>query len=439
LIQLTPDSKSLAPMLATSWKWNSNNTELTMSLRKGVTFQDGSAFNADVAVENLKVAAAPGSNGQTQLASMTSVVAVDPDTIRLSFSRPDPGVVFALEGYPGIMVSPAGLANPSLMKTQPMGSGPYKLVSTSAALSYTYDYYTGYWDKSHVYPAHMKIVTLSDPNQVVNSITTGLSDVALIATAQLPTIQSNKDVQLATYQSLGLQSVFMNNKIAPLDNLKVRQAVSLALDRQAFNAADNGACIPVDQAFLPGMVGYDPSLKPTTNVALAKQMIQQAGADGASITMLGIPNEPYKSWAEVAQSELDAIGLKIKLDIVPGTVYRTMYMGGGYGMLEAAPLVSANDPSQVLDQYVVGAGNPGTKDPALLAKIQAAESLSLGTSQRNSAFQEINRELTNNYVFWAPECLPVYTYAGNKNLIGLNSMQDAFSGVPDLDSLQIAK
>src|SRR5262249_5506479 len=77
LIQLTPDSRDLAPMLATSWKFNSALTELTLSLRKDVTFQDGSPFNADVAVANLKAAVAPGSNGTAlSLASMTGVVAV---------------------------------------------------------------------------------------------------------------------------------------------------------------------------------------------------------------------------------------------------------------------------------------------------------------------------------------------------------------------------
>jgi peptide/nickel transport system substrate-binding protein len=90
LIQLTGNSQGLAPMLATAWKWNSTDTQLTFTLRQGVVFQDGSAFNADVAVANIKAGSATGSNGQTMLATMTSAVATGPSTVVLTSASPTP-------------------------------------------------------------------------------------------------------------------------------------------------------------------------------------------------------------------------------------------------------------------------------------------------------------------------------------------------------------
>jgi ABC-type transport system substrate-binding protein len=392
-----------------------------------------------VAVQNLKAAAAPGSNGQAQLAPMTSVVAADPYTIVLSFSRPDPAVLFSFTGYPGMIVSLNGLAHPDQLKTQPMGSGPYTLASVDTALNYHFNRFAGYWDKSHVYPAHMEVLAnITDPNTQLAAVRTN-NDISLINTSLVPAAKGDKSLTSATYESNGNQVVFMNNTVAPLDNVNVRKAVSLALDRQAFDQADNGACTPSEQAFLPGMVGYDPSLKPTTDVAMAKQLIQEAGATGATIRMLTINVAPYYTFAQVAQSELDAIGLNIRLVVSPPNTYRTLYQQGGYGMLEATPSFTSLDPTQMLDQYVRGLGNPGQKDPALDAQIQQAEQLSLGTSQRNKDYQAINRELSTETFLWATECVPYYTYAANNKVIGLGAMPQASAGTPVITFLQMAK
>jgi ABC-type transport system substrate-binding protein len=440
LIQTTA-SGQLAPMLATSWKWDSTNTQLTMALRKDVMFQDGSAFNADVAVANLEAAAAPGTNGHSALETMTSVVAVDPYTIRLTFSAPNPAVLFTLSFFSGMEVSPKGLANPTLLKTQPMGSGPYELGSVSAALTYNYNRFDGYWDKSHVYPAHMQIITdISSATTELNAVQT-TNDISLLQTSVIPTAKADKSLTFATYTANGVQVVFMNDKVAPLDNVNVRKAVSLAFDRQAFNQADNGACTPELQSFLPGMVGYLPSLTaPAPDVAQAKQLIQQAGATGATIKLLTINVAPYYTWAQVAQAELDAIGLNIQIVVATAGTYRTMYQNGGYGMLQATPSTTSSlDPTQMLDQYVLGQGNPGTKDPTLVAQINSAQQLSLGSPQRTTAYQKINQELSSQYFLWASECLPIYTYAATNKIIGLATMPDAFAGTPEINFVQMAK
>jgi ABC-type transport system substrate-binding protein len=441
LIQLTPDSKALAPMLATSWKWNSTSTQLTMSLRKDVQFQDGSAFNADVAVQNLKAAAQPTSNAVAALAPMTSVVAVDPYTIQLTFSMPDPGVVFTLASYAGIEVSPNGLAHPSTLKTQPAGSGPFKLVSLDASLTFKFDRFDGYWNKSHVYPAHFEEHSVLTETTRLNAIKTGVVDAGAIGAATWADAKADYNLQAVSYLAFTNWSVFMNNKIAPLNDVRVRQAVSLALDRRAFAAAINGQCTPIGQIFPPGMVGYDSSLQPQTNIAQAKDLIQAAGATGAKIKMVTIEFEPWATFGKLVQAQLDAIGLNVQLDIIAnGGTYLQLYSQGQYGMVSGATGVSAPDPTAILDTWYFSPFNPGVKDPTEVAKIHQSEQLPLDSSQRNPAFQDVNRDLTTKYFPWVPICQQTNDFAANKKVIGLTSLQNAaFTQDPNWSFLQVAK
>jgi ABC-type transport system substrate-binding protein len=233
----------------------------------------------------------------------------------------------------------------------------------------------------------------------------------------------------------------MNNKVAPFDNLQVRQAVSLALDRPAFDQAYDGLCAPLGQAFAPGLVGYVDSLTPKTDIAQAKSLIASAGANGAKVKVLSINVQPYIAFAQVLQAQLDNIGLNVQImTLAAGGTFRLLYQQGGYGMLLAPTSIQAPDPSQVVDQYVLGIGNPGTKDPTLVAKIHQAEQLPVGSSQRAAAFQDVNRYLTTTALLWAPICQGINIMIGNKKVIGLNAMPNAALSVDATASyLQIAK
>jgi ABC-type transport system substrate-binding protein len=443
LVQLAPGDKNLAPMLATSWSWNSDNTELTMHLRQGVQFQDGEAFNADVAVANLKAGTAPGSNGAVQLANMTSVVAVDPNTIRLTFSAPDPDAIFALAGYAGMEVSPYGLAHPTTLVQHPQGSGPYSLESVSASLTFTFDYFPGYWNKSHVFPAKWIETSVIQENARINAMQTGVGDYTSISNITYPTAKADKNLQTVVQPQTTPYYLFMNNTVAPFNNPDVRQAAWLAIDRSAFDASQDGLCPPETQAIPAGLVGNIPSYKaPSQDVAKAKQLIQSAGANGAKVTLLSIQYEPYPTFAQIAEAQLNAIGLNVSIkSLPPGATFRTMYQQGGYGMLLAPPSITYPDTSQILDMYVAGVGNPGTKDPALLAQIKSAEALAIGSSQRTKAMEAINMELmTPAQMLWVPVCHGSNIWVASSKIMGLNAMPlGTLTAGPTSTYLQVGK
>jgi hypothetical protein len=102
--------------------------------------------------------------------------------------------------------------------------------------------------------------------------------------------------------------------------------------------------------------------------------------------------------------------------------------------------VTAPDPSQIVDQFYVGTGNPGSKDPTLIAKIDQAERLPLSSSQRTAAFEQINKDLTSSSLAWAPICQQTNIFVANKKIMGLTTMPDsALIGSSDSSYVQKSK
>jgi ABC-type transport system substrate-binding protein len=372
---------------------------------------------------------------------MTNVSAVDPYTVQMTFSAPDPDVIFALASYPGIMVSPNGLAQPSELTMHPMGSGPYELGSVSAALTFTLNRWDGYWDKSVVHPAVYQDTNSLDEGTRFNAVKTGQTTFTQISALNYAAAKADNNLQLVTYPNLGTYVVYMNNKVAPFNNPQVLQAVDMAFNRSAFEASQSGLCHPVNQAFPPGLDGYSTSISgPPMDVAQAKQLISSAGATGATVKLLDIAFEPYPTFAQLVQAQLDAIGLSVKIVQQPGAVFRTVYAQGGYGMLLANLSMTSPDPSSLLDLYVTGSGNPGTKDPALIAQVAHAEQLPIGSKERTAAMQAINNDLTTKDVLWAPLCQGTSIFVGSKKLIGLNALPNVtLSSDAVFSHLEVAK
>jgi peptide/nickel transport system substrate-binding protein len=132
----------------------------------------------------------------------------------------------------------------------------------------------------------------------------------------------------APYVTNSTYYVFLNNRVAPFDNEQVRQAVNYAIDKRAMQRIFGGLLAPSCNFLPPGMKGYqkidpcpygDPTQAP--DVEKAKQMIKDAGAEGAQVTVWGDDEDPSKPVAEYVASVMNDIGLKATPKIVEGSVY----------------------------------------------------------------------------------------------------------------------
>ena len=148
----TDQNNEFVPQLATSWSWSPDNLALTLTLRDGVTFQDGEHLDAEAAKFNLeRYRSAPESVRKGELNPVSAVEVVDPKTIRLRLGHPYAPLVAALADRSGMMISPKGIARlgDHLADELPC-AGPFKLTERVAQDRIVVDRFAGYWDAASI-------------------------------------------------------------------------------------------------------------------------------------------------------------------------------------------------------------------------------------------------------------------------------------------------
>lgn len=147
LILRQPDG-TLAPMLATEWGYTDDtNLVFQMKLREGVTFSDGTPFNADAVKANLDHFAQDNGKQAAQVAAVESVTVVDPTTVQVNLSQQDPAFEYYMSQAAGLMGSPAALGTDAMDRT-PVGTGPYTMDPAQAVVGsqYVFNARDGYWN-----------------------------------------------------------------------------------------------------------------------------------------------------------------------------------------------------------------------------------------------------------------------------------------------------
>ena len=129
LVDISPGLE-IVPMLATGWDWSSDGLQLTMTLRDGVTFHDGTPFNAAAVVANIdRSQNLPESRRKSELSSVTGVEAVDDLTVRFTLGAPDATLIAQLADRAGMMVSPTAAEAAGVdFGSNPVCSGPFSFV-----------------------------------------------------------------------------------------------------------------------------------------------------------------------------------------------------------------------------------------------------------------------------------------------------------------------
>jgi peptide/nickel transport system substrate-binding protein len=318
LVHKTAGTYDVTPALATSWSYNSTRTVLTFNIRQGVTFSDGTPVNAQAIKENIDWGRNPksGSLVAPWMSPITSVVVKSPYVVQVNLSEPD-ALLLPL-GLSQPIVSPAAF-NRSNLAQDPDGSGPYVLdkSGTTPGVQYTAVRRKGYWDASAYSYDTIVYKVISAPTAMVNALRSGQINVAWIyqdaaAVGSLQKAGYNVTEYESGWNGLMLGDI-AGKQIPALANLKVRQAINMALDRPAIvKAVEDGQAVASDQTFAPSSPAYQASgsqMYPY-DVTEAKKLMAEAGyANGFSVT---IPffGSGYQ-YAPVIVQELGAIGIKV--------------------------------------------------------------------------------------------------------------------------------
>ncbi|MFT4089151.1 MAG: ABC transporter substrate-binding protein [Asticcacaulis sp.] len=306
----------LKPVLALSWQVASDGLSVDFRLRPDVRFHDGSVLTAEnVRFSLLRAIADTSSNAErTNLSVIKDVQVIAPDQVRLLLKKRDAGLLYHLTKGDAAILS---LKGADRLAEAPVGTGPFRFVSWRRGDSVSLKRFDGYWGG----PARVEGVTfrfLPDPTAALSAVRAG--DVQLFpefpSPESLEALQKDSRFKVTVGPSEAEVILAINNRNGPLRDVRVRQALSHAIDK---NAVRNGAMYgygqlisshfpPQNAAFedLSAYYPYDP--------ARARQLLAQAGyADGFDVT-LNLPPPVYaRRSGEIIAAQLAQVGIRVTI------------------------------------------------------------------------------------------------------------------------------
>lgn len=394
LIERNPQSGELEPKLATEWKATSD-TEWTLKLREGVTFQDGTPFNAEAAAFTIEraVNSKLGCNvegyvfGDADLA----VKAVDATTLTVTTPEPDPILPLRLSF---LEVVPTSTSATEKVR-EPIGTGPYKIEQWDAGQKITLSSWDGYWGDKPAY-AKAEYQWRSESSVRAAMITSGEADVAM----GLSPDDNIGDLGV-DYPNNETVALRLDANEAPLNDIRVRQAINFAIDKEGIvNSLYQGKHEVAAQLVPEGIVGHNAELKGWPfDLDKAKSLIAEAKADGvdtsAQISMV-VRSAQFPKITElgqVLQEQLSQAGLNVKLKMLETSQHLTYQVRPFPDDEGAVALMTqhgnqAGDAAFTVDQYMLSTGAQsyfGT--PEFDAMIKKADGAS--GDERKKDFEEI--------------------------------------------------
>ena len=309
------------PGLATEWETSESGKELTLTLREGVTFHDGTPFNAEAVKFNLdrirdpKITVPIGGAFEV----INSVEVVDESTVRLDLEYPDPSLISNLAITTAAIISPASATedgNSYENIVTPVGTGPYVFKSFQKGDKAVYDKYDDYWgEKPHYDSVVFSIIPEGNSREAV--LRSGEADLIMNPpVTDLEALEQDPNLEVLKAPSDRAVFVAFNHTKPPFDDVNVRRALNYAIDKES--VVENVLFDTVDVMDSPlaaslngycdvGSYDYDPEE--------AKRLLAEAGATNLSVT-LGTPSGRYlqdKQAAQAIAANLADVGVEAKV------------------------------------------------------------------------------------------------------------------------------
>ncbi len=348
LIKFTPELEAEAG-LAQSWEFSDDHT-LVLDLRDGVTFHDGTVFDAEAVKFNLDRVNSEESN-VSDLENIKSVEVVDSLTVKLHLKEADSSILLALSDRGGMMVSPTALEAGEEFSQNPVGAGPYKMVKRVPNGEINFEAYEEYWDvdKSKLDKITVKII--SDENTRINALKSGEVDVAYnISPSNLASLENDPSIKLEQKNSLAFRMIYLNAQMEPFDNKEVRQAIQHGINREELIEAVNfGNGEPAYQPFLKEYWASDSNLTIDYDPEKSKRILQDAGVNNVSFSMIHHSNALESKLAEAIKSQLEKVGIEVNLQPMELTAASGSYFGEKKAPALLSQWTGRPDPQMTVD------------------------------------------------------------------------------------------
>lgn len=385
------------PMLAKSWEISEDGSQLTMDLIDW-KFHDGTPFDADAVVANIKRSQEPGSFNVNALSAVTDVEAVDKDTVRFTTKDAAGALVNILGGSAGMMMSPAVMDDKSQDVKPTGGSGAYEMTKYVSGSRVEYTAVPDYWDPDAQNVAKMVFFISGDDNARLNAVTTGSADSTFLRASMYdPAVKSGLTV--CEQPSLSSYNLNLNTKRSEFAKPEVRAAVNHAIDRTAIAAVTDGFCEPGVQMFPTWYFAASKDLTADSDEFAydpeqARQLLKDAGLeDGFSFDLEVVNLDLYQQIAEVIQANLAEVGIDMSI-----TPVELDALGEHFSVNKTADAIlfeqkAESDPSIQMSSYYEPSGfnNPGGWGTDEISQLNEDAMAGTSTEERSAVYDELNK------------------------------------------------
>jgi peptide/nickel transport system substrate-binding protein len=318
---------NIVPQLALGHEISPDGKLVTIRLRPGVKFHDGEPLDGEAAKYSLeRHLTMTGSFRKPELAAVERIEVVDPLTIRLVLKNPFSPLIAQLTDRAGMMLSPkAAKAAGDRFGLNPVCAGPYKFVERVQQDRIVLERFADYWNKDNVHIDRIIYLPIVDSTvRLANLKSGGLDIIERVLATDIKDVRADSRLVLSAALELGYQGLTLNiangeKAKNPLGSSpKVRQALSLAIDRDALTqVVFNGEFVPGDQWISPEHPYFQKSLPvPKRDVAKAKALLKEAGVTGPITLDFMVPKGPEtQAVAEVIQAMAGEVGFDLKIRV----------------------------------------------------------------------------------------------------------------------------
>jgi peptide/nickel transport system substrate-binding protein len=387
---------TVVPGLARSWDISDDGLTYTFTLAQGVTFHDGTAFSADDVKFSLDRARADDSvNAQKVLfADIAEVSVVDPSTVQVTLSRPNGSFLFNMAWGDAVIVSPASAETNA---TNPVGTGAFRFVNWVQGDRVELARFDDYWGE----PARLDTVTfrfIADPSAAFAAMMAEDIDAFPVfpAPENLPQLEADPRFSVIVGSTEGETVLGINNAKPPFDDIRVRQAIAHAIDRQAIiDGAMFGYGTPIGTHFAPHNPAYlDLTAQSAFDPDQARALLAEAGhADGITATLKLPPPAYARRGGEIVAAQLRAVGIEAQIINLEWAQWlEEVFNGRDFDLT----IVSHTEPLDIniyaRDDYYFQYGDADFQ--AIMAQLDETTQ----PDQRTALLQDAQRKIADDYV-----------------------------------------
>lgn len=364
------ENSELVPELATSWDVNDDATVLDFTLREGVTFHDGTPFDAEAAKAYYDWVLDPdssGARGRSLLSDISSIEVTGPHALRITLKQPNGAFLFNLATSGARIASPASIEEyGDQIGRHPVGTGPFQFVSWEDGQSITVEAYEGYWGGA---PNVDQIEFLEVNNAATRVAMLQSGEVQFsedLPPQLIEAVDADPNLEVVASQSTTARILQLNTQHPPFDDVRVRQALNYAVDKdQLVNVVFRGYASPLRSPMPDPVFGFAAQEPYTYDPERAKELLAEAGyPDGFEMKVLTFTGDEYRTAGQVLQQMFAQIGVTLTLDQQErGALVDQIFKPLEENPTEAA-LVGASTPTGDADRWLTVSFSRNSWPPA---------------------------------------------------------------------------